>query len=126
MFEREQRYLLLIRHGSVERTTGQRDEAQSLDSRGIKSAYATASVFAEQLQVEGIRCAEMWCSKYRHAREHAGVVKKALEDRDLPVGACVKDALQPSVFRRQRRENVKGLAEEVQNEAPRSLFFAYC
>lgn len=116
MSKLDQRYLVLIRHGSVKRGAGSPDEDQGLDSSGIKLAYETASALGEQLKVESIERVTIWYSKYRHAREHAGAVKKTLEDRGLSVDAREKDDLSPSAFRFWTKKNVINFAEEIKTK----------
>ncbi|VTR68407.1 membrane hypothetical protein [Desulfosarcina cetonica] len=115
MFKLSQKILLLIRHGPVDRSAGSMDEKQGLDPRGIELAYETSSALSEQLDVEEIKHVKLWCSEYRHAREHAGTVKKALEDRSISVVASTKENLNPSVFRRWSRENVTEFARDIKS-----------
>ena len=62
-----EKYLLLVRHGSVDRSTEKLNKHQGLDPEGIKAANETAAVLSEQrAEEEEIKYVTIWCSEYRH------------------------------------------------------------
>lgn len=112
----DEKYILFIRHGSVARETGDLDKDQGLNTDGIETAYITASMLGEELELKGIDQIKIWCSQYKHAREHAGAVKKTLEDRDISVYGETKLKLNPSVFRPWNNNDVEKFVNDILKE----------
>lgn len=117
------KYLLLVRHGAVDRNSAKLNKDQGLDPKGINDAKVTASVLSEQLnEVEGIKHVTIWCSEYRHARDYADFIRKVLKDHGIDVKVFHKKILSPSEFRRweKEKETVKEKVKKFINTMFRS------
>lgn len=95
-------YLLLMRHGSVDRGSADLECNQKLSTDGVKDATAVAKALGENLSFTDdgakIRIAEVIYSPYRHANETAGVLYSAFRSRGELLSCRPCDELAPNVF----------------------------
>ncbi|MCL4298024.1 MAG: hypothetical protein KJ077_19935 [Anaerolineae bacterium] len=98
------RYVLLLRHGEIDRNTNKPDEAQSL-MEGGQDIASVAHSFAEHLKVqpgsERISIGKIWYGSYLPVRQTAGVLYDTLKkngvDIDLDCFECCT-AFDPKQF----------------------------
>jgi phosphohistidine phosphatase SixA len=95
-------YLLLMRHGSVDRDRSGAESGKGLSRKGMQETYEVARALREHLSLlpaaEPIHIREIRFSTYKHARETADILYDVLKTCDQPPGYKEYPELSPSAF----------------------------
>lgn len=136
------RYVLLGRHGNVDRSLGVPDRQQPLRD-GAEDIYAVANTLAEHMEFlpkeDEILIGEIWSGRYKHTIQTAGILYKTLKQKfgkfqPLEFREC--KALDPDNFRiskdkrkrqiighwllEKRKDKAYFGANKLENEAPQA------
>jgi phosphohistidine phosphatase SixA len=98
------KYILLARHGSVDRDADTADSMQGLQ-RGGQDVKQVAGGLADHLRTQpgeaAIRIGEIWHGSYKHVRQTAGIFDSLLKthlDAGPPAQLCESEGLDPETF----------------------------